>query len=75
MLKAFTTERARSMRCFARCRRLMFIRRRVAMRAKVVRKSAFEPTSWTSVVAQPASLARTSNSMSSTVLPTPRSPV
>ena len=75
MEKAFTTERARSMRCLARCRRLMFMRRRAAMRAKVVRKSGLEPTSWTSVVAQPASLARTSNSMRRTVFPTPRSPV
>ena len=56
MLKALTTESARSIRCLARCRRLMFISSRAAMRAKVARKSAFEPTSWTSVVAQPASL-------------------
>jgi len=51
------------MRCLARCRLDMFISRRFAMPANVVRKSAFEPTSCTSVVAQPASLARTSNSM------------
>ena len=75
MLKAFTTASARSMRCLARWRRLMFISSRAAMRAKVARKSAFEPTSCTSVVAHPASLARTSNSMRSTVFPTPRRPV
>ncbi len=75
MLNALTTDSARSMRCLALCRRLMFIKRRLAMPANVVRKSAFEPTSCTSVVAQPASLARTSNSISRTVFPTPRRPV
>ena len=75
LLNAFTTDSARSIRCLARWRRLMFIKRRLAMPANVVRKSAFEPTSWTSVVAHPASLARTSNSMRSTVFPTPRRPV
>ncbi len=45
------------------------------MRAKVARKSGLVPTSCTSVVAQPASDANTSNSMRRTVLPTPRSPV
>ena len=75
MLKAFTTASARSIRCLARCRRLMLTSSRAAMRAKVARKSALVPTSCTSVVAHPASEARTSNSMRSTVLPTPRSPV
>jgi choline dehydrogenase-like flavoprotein len=57
-----------------RCLRLISRRSRVAMRANVSRKSGWEPTSCTSVVAQPASLASTSNSISSTVLPTPRRP-
>jgi len=44
------------------------------MRANVTRKSGWEPTSCTSVLAPPASLASTSNSISKTVLPTPLRP-
>ena len=74
MLNALTTPRARSTRSLIRCLRLISRSSRAAMRAKVTRKSGCEPTSCTSVVAQPASLASTSNSISSTVLPTPRRP-
>src|SRR6266702_123362 len=74
MLNAFTTPSARSTRSLIRCLRLISRKRRAAMRARVTRKSGCEPTSCTSVVAQPASLASTSNSINSTVLPTPRSP-
>jgi hypothetical protein len=73
-LNAFTTPSARSPRSLMRWRRLISRSSRVAMRANVTRKSGCVPTSCTSVVAQPASLASTSSSISSTVLPTPRRP-
>lgn len=73
-LNAFTTPSACSTRSRTRCRRLISRSRRAAMRVNVTRKSGCEPTSCTSVVAQPASLASTSNSISRTVLPTPRRP-
>jgi len=73
-LNAFTTLSARSTRAPIRCLRLASRSRRAASRANVTRNSGCEPTSCTSVVAQAASVARTSNSISSTVLPTPRSP-
>lgn len=73
-LNAFTTPSARSTRSLIRCLRLISRNSRAAIRANVTRKSGCEPTSCTSVVAQPASLASTSNSISNTVLPTPRNP-
>lgn len=62
------------MRSRMRWRRLVSRSSRAAIWAKVERKSGWDPTSWTSVVAHPASEAMMSSSMSRTVLPTPRSP-
>jgi hypothetical protein len=73
MLNALTTPTPRSARSLMRWRRLIS-RSLVAMRAKVTRKSGWEPTSCTSVVAQPASLASTSSSISKTVFPKPLRP-
>jgi hypothetical protein len=73
-LNALTMPSARSTRSLIRWRRLISRRRRVAMRAKVTRKSGWEPTSWTPVVAQPASLASTSSSISQHGLADPAQP-
>lgn len=58
-----------------RCLRLICRSRRDAIWAKVARKSGWEPTSCTSVVAQPESEATMSSSIRSTVLPPPEAAV